>query len=181
MLIKNFCCGLLALGLFSCGGHPAAQAANELAGNDFESLDGWMNGVSNPSLTKEKAHSGVYSVKVDPAIDYSLGYNNQLGKISPTRVSKVKVHAWVNLPNDNTPVKLVIELRNPTEPKLALWDSIDLLEAAKSKEFNKWIEVEKTIALPPSTTYDSQLLIYMWRSGSTQPAYLDDLQILRAD
>jgi hypothetical protein len=179
--MKNVLCGLLAFGLLSCGSHESGKPDNELASNDFESLDGWMNGVTSPSLTKEKAHSGVYSVKVDPSIDYSFGYSNQLGRVSAERVTKVKLHAWVNLPNENTPVTLVLELKNPGDPKPVLWDGLDLLKEAKAKGVNKWIEVEKTVDLPESAAFTSQLGVSMWRGSSTQPAYLDDLQILRAN
>jgi len=180
--MKNLLYGLLALGLFSCGGdHTSDKPADELASNDFESIDGWTGGTPSPSLTKEKAHSGIYSVKVDPTIDYSLGYNNQLGKLSAVRVKKIKIHGWINLPNSQTPVTLVVEVKKPGEPKNLLWDGLDLLKEAKGKSFNKWIEVEKTFTLPENTTFDSQLLVYMWRGSSSQPAYLDDLQITKVE
>jgi hypothetical protein len=179
--MKNLLYGLLALGMFSCGGASSSKPANELTSNDFESIDGWTGGVPSASLTKEKAHSGVYSVKVDPTIDYSLGYNNQIGKLSPVRVKKIKIHAWINLPSSQTPVTLVVEIKKPGEPKNLLWDGVDLLKEVKPKGFNKWVEVEKTFDLPENTTFDSQLLVYMWRGSSNQPAYLDDLQITKVE
>lgn len=172
---------LLACGLLSCGSPESSKSDKELTSNDFESVNGWMNGAATPSLTKERAHSGVYAVKVDPTTEYSLGYNNQLGKLSAVRIAKVKIRAWVNLPTENTPVTLVVELKNPGEPKPALWESLDLLTEAKAKGLNQWIEVEKTVDLPASAAYTSQLGVYLWRGSSSQPAYLDDLQILRAD
>jgi hypothetical protein len=181
MLMRNLLYGVLALALVSCGEKAANKPAGLLAENDFESLDGWSSGVNNPSLTKEQAHSGVYSVKVNPGIDYSLGYNNQLGKVSATRIHKMKLHAWVRLPNDKTTVLLVGEVKNEGAPKSVVWEGLDLLKEAQTKGFDKWIEVEKTFDLPESVTYNSQLLVYLWRGGSTQPAYLDDLQISRVD
>jgi hypothetical protein len=179
--MRNLLYGVLALALFSCADKSVDKPAGLLAENDFESIDGWTSGVNNPSLTKEQAHSGVYSVKVNPGIDFSLGYNNQLGKVSATRIHKIKLHAWVRLPNDKTSVLLVAEVKNTEEAKSLVWDGLDLLKEAQAKGFDKWIEVERTFDLPESATYNSQLLVYLWRGGSTQPAYLDDLQISRVD
>lgn len=179
--MKNLLYGLFALALCSCGGQPAGKPAGLLAENDFESLDGWASGVINPSLNKEKAHSGVYSVKVNPGIDYSLGYNNQLGKVSATRIHKLRVHAWVNVPNDKATTLVVTEVKNPGQDKSIMWDGIDMIQEGKSKGFNKWIEVDKTLTLPESINYNSQLLFYLWRGGSTQPTYMDDVQLSQAD
>ncbi|MEJ7661966.1 MAG: hypothetical protein WKG07_21540 [Hymenobacter sp.] len=90
----------MALALGSCGGSDATKPANLLASNDFESLDGWLGGEVGPSLTREQAHSGVYSVKVDPKVDYSMGYSNPLGRLSSSQVTKLKLHGWVFLPSN---------------------------------------------------------------------------------
>ena len=44
LFMKKLLCGLLALGLAACGGAAPAPPADQLAANDFESLDGWLNG-----------------------------------------------------------------------------------------------------------------------------------------
>ena len=178
--MKNILYSLLAIALFSCS-RSSEKPAGLLAENDFESLDGWSNGGANASLNKEKAHSGAYSVKVTPGLDYSMGFSNQLGKVSATRVKSIKVHAWVNVPNDKATTVLVTEIKNPGQDKSALWEGIDMAKEAKSKGFNKWIEVDKTITLPETVNYNSQILLYLWRGNSTQPTYMDDVQLLQAD
>lgn len=178
--MKNALYALLALALVSCGG-SGSKPKDLLTENDFESLDGWSNGGANASLNKEKAHSGVYSVKVAPGLDYGMGFGNQLGKISSTKVQKIKIHAWAFVPNDKAVAVMVVETKNPGEEKSTLWDGTNMAETGKSKGFNKWIEVDKTLDLPGSTNYNTQLLVYLWRGSSTQPVYLDDVQISRAD
>ncbi|MFD1467497.1 hypothetical protein ACFQ48_04605 [Hymenobacter caeli] len=172
----------LALALGACGGQTASTTAGQLATNDFESMDGWMSGATNPSLTKEKAHSGVFSVKIDPAVEYSLGYNNLLGKMSASRLRKIKLHCWVFLPNEKASAVLVTDVQTPGVAKSVLWDGFDLLKEVKAKSaLNQWAEVEHTVEIPETAAYTSKMLVYLWRGGSTQPVYLDDLQILQAD
>jgi hypothetical protein len=179
--MKNFLYALLALAMFSCGGSSADKPADLLAANDFESLDGWSNGGANASLNKEKAHSGAYSVKVNPGLDYSMGYTNQLGKLSSTRLKKIKVHAWLFVPNDKATAALVTEIKTPGQDKSTLWDGIDMVKEGKSKGYNKWIEIDKTFDVPESANYNSQLLFYLWRGSSTQPVYMDDVQLTRVN
>lgn len=171
----------LALALGSCGGSDATKPANLLASNDFESLDGWLGGEVGPSLTKEQAHSGVYSVKVDPKVDYSMGYSNPLGRLSSSRITKLKLHGWVFLPSDQAGAQLIIQLLNPNDPKPLVYDGLDLLNEGKAKGYNKWIEFEHVVPIPEAATYNSQLKIYLWKAASAQPVYLDDLQLERQD
>lgn len=178
--MKKILYGTLLLAVAACG-RNSGDSKNRLAFNDFESLDGWSSGVVNPSLNKEEAHSGVYSVKVNPGIDYSLGYNNEVGKISNARLQKIHIHAWAKVPNDKAVGVLVTEVKNEGEDKSALWDGLNMVEEAKAKGFNKWIEIDKTLNLPESLKYNSRLLVYLWRGSSSQPVYLDDLEISRAD
>lgn len=178
--MKKLLFGLIALGCVACGGADKKND-NLLTGNDFEESEGWLNGGTNPSLTKEKAHSGAYAVKVAPGLDYSLGYNGVLGKLSPSRLEKLKLHAWVYLPDDKATAKLVTEVKNAGQEKSIVWDGFDLVERGKVDGFNKWIEVEKVVPLPSTVNSESQLLVYLWRGDSSQPVYLDDMQLLKAD
>lgn len=178
--MKNFLYAFIGLALVSCGG-SSDKPKGLLIENDFEAMDGWANGCTNASLNKEKAHSGAYSVKVNPGLDFSMGYSNQLGKLSSTSMRKVTVHAWVHVPNDKAPAVLVTEVKNPGQDKSVFWDGMDMVKEGKAKGFNKWIEVEKTYDLPESTNYNSQLLVYMWRGSSSQPVYMDDVQLIKAD
>ncbi len=178
--MKKLLYGLMTLSCIACG-RTENKPAGLMTSNDFEESEGWMSGAVNASLTKDKAHSGVYSVKVAPGLDYSLGYNGTLGKLSSSRLEKIKLHAWIFLPNDKATAKLVTEVKNPGQEKGVVWDGVDLVERGKVDGFNKWIEVEKIVPLPKEVNSESQLLVYLWRGDSSEPVYVDDLQLLKAD
>ena len=169
--------GILALvALASCGGDSTSTPANVVTSNDFESLSGWVD-YQNTSLTKEKAHSGSYSIMVRPGIDYGLGYNNIMGKMSASRPTKLKLTAWAYVPSDKASAKIVIEIRDPSRPNDAalLWQGIDLNKEVK--KFNDWQQIEKSIAIPPAATAASIFKMYLWSGGSPQPVYLDDVKL----
>lgn len=168
----------LALALAGCGSREAAAPADQIAFNDFEVVDGWSGGAPVPSLTAEQAHSGKAAVRVAPGLDYSFGYHNALGRMSPTRLAKVQVQAWVWLPDAPVDAMLVTQVRDPTQSKDLSWDGLALAMATKDKK--KWVLVEKEVTLPEAATAKSELLVYLWRNSSAQPVYLDDLRILRA-
>lgn len=170
---------LLPAALAGCS-HPTAPAAtNQLASNDFENVNGWIGDMPAASLTREQAHSGVYSVSVRPGVDFSLGYNNALRLLAPEWPAKLTISAWVLLPTEQSMPKLVTELKPATGkgPNI-FWEALDLAPAVNV--YGKWRRVEKTIVLPETATADTRLLVYLWRSESKEPAYLDDLQISRA-
>ncbi len=145
---------------------------NQLFATGFENLEGWV--IPNPSLTREKAHSGLYSVKTDPNIEYSLTYNNELGRLSPQRLNKFRLTAWVF--NDKAePAQLVLQItRSAEDNSNVLYEKIDLSQAVKAGE---WTEVSKEITLPAEAAANNPIKIYLWRSGSTLPTYLDDLAL----
>ncbi|MDQ2794058.1 MAG: hypothetical protein M3Y12_08625 [Bacteroidota bacterium] len=171
---------LVALGASSCSQKPAEPTGSDvLATNDFENLDGWLaDSPALVTLTKSRAHSGVYSTQAGPGYDFSLGYNNQLSRLAPEWPGKLKVSAWVLLPNDQAAAKLVMEVKSgATTSAGLLWEGLDLTKAVKS--YNKWQYVEQTITLPETAKPTSRLLVYLWRADSKQPVYLDDLKISR--
>lgn len=168
---------LLTAALASCSGESNTTPANQLAHNDFEQIDGWLGDASTASLTKEKAHSGVYSVSVRPGQDYSLGYSNVLGKMSASRPEKIKLNGWVFVPSAQAGAKLVVEVTDPTRPtdNTLLWQGIELNK--KAKKFNEWQEIEEIIPLPATAKATSRFKLYLWRADSAQPVYLDDIAL----
>ena len=169
---------LLLLTLAGCGGNSTSRPENLLTSNDYEQLTGWVPDNTIPYLTKEKAHSGLYSACVNGSIEYASGFTSILGKLSTSRLSKIRIRAWVWLPSKDAKATLVTQLTDPTTGKLAFYDGLNLIEAADNK-FNKWVEIEKTLTLPATASYTSVLQFYLWRAQSSQPVYLDDIQIER--
>lgn len=169
---------LAALFLIGCSNKSGeAPSTGLLAHNDFENLDGWLaNSPAVATLSRGKAHSGAYSTMVGPGHEYSLGYDNALSRLSPDWPAKLKVGAWVFLPNDQTKAKLVTELKAPADngPGL-LWDGLEL--ATNVKQYNQWQYVEKTFTLPANAKASHRLLVYVWLADGKEPVYLDDLTI----
>jgi hypothetical protein len=171
---------VMLLGLVACGESKTEIPANMLVHNDYESVDGWLldAGKPIPSLTKDRAHSGRFSIRVDQANEYSLGYTNQLGRISTSKLKKIKVHAWINVPNNRAGAALVVQVEGDGGKSL-FWEGISLTDA--TKDYNKWTEMTKVLTLPDNLAYNNLLKVYLWRSGSNQPVYLDDLEITSVD
>ena len=156
-----------------------SRPKNLLSSNDFEQLEGWTADIPLPSLTKEKAHSGSYSIKVGSGIDYSNGFIGTLGSISPIRVSQVLVKAWVFVPSGPTSAALVTQVMDPSVPgaKPVLWEALPLDKEAKTR--NEWVQVEKSLTLPANVGPGFKLYVYLWSGNTPNIAYIDDIQILR--
>jgi hypothetical protein len=163
----------LALLLSSGCSKTSAEEKDVLTSNDFDHLDGWVGDV--PSLTREKAHSGAYSIVVQPGIDYSLGYSNPLGRLSTSRPDKIRISAWVMRTGDQNSAKLVAEIKDPTTGAKALWEAIDLSQQVR--KLNEWKHIEHVITVPPTVSATSRIMVYMWDAGAGQPTYLDDLTL----
>ncbi|WP_324673404.1 carbohydrate binding domain-containing protein [Hymenobacter sp. GOD-10R] len=175
--MRKLLCLLLAVGVAACAEKKTELPANLLSHNDFEELDGWMG--SNEylaSLTTEQAHSGKYSAKVDPAVEFSAGYSKPLGKVADHMPKKLKIQAWVNIANSKAAPFIVTELKQAGTNKQLLWEGIEL--AKEVKHYNMWVQVEKTVSMPAEAAYNDVLKVYLWRGNSIQPTYVDDMMIL---
>ena len=147
---------------------------NLLVGNDFEALDGW--GIESPSLTREKAHSGQYSIKIQQGIDFSLTYKNLLGKLSPTKISKLRVKGYVYMTKP-TGASLTVQLMKTGADGAEFNQSIAL--APKVKKAGEWTEVDQLFELPAEVAPSNQLRIYMWGNVGDSIVYLDDLEVTK--
>ena len=181
--VAFFRTGLFALvaaaALGSCRGSGSADdPINLLAGNDFETMEGWVGDYAFPALTEEKAHSGRFSVRVGPGVDYSNGYSNQLIKLSPIKMDKVRIRGWVFLPRESVPAVLVTQVTDLGVEKPLLWQGLELAKATSAR--NKWVPIETVVTLPADSKRTSKLSVFLWSAGSSSPVYLDDLQVLRA-
>lgn len=173
-----FALGTLAtLSFAGCGGKSDVETdPNLLVNNDFETIAGWLPEGPSATLSREKAHSGHYSIKVDAAHEYSLTYKAALGQLHDTRIKKINISAWTFVPMAGAKASLVVSVGNPTTPndKPLLWDG---LEVGKGNAFGKWVEISKSFTIPESASPTSVLTLYLWRTSGNQPIYLDDLRV----
>ncbi|GAC1367150.1 MAG: hypothetical protein NVS3B25_16620 [Hymenobacter sp.] len=165
-----------AFAIAGCSTPDTAADPNLLVSADFETLAGWLPAAQSATLSRDKAHSGHYALKVDAAHEYSLGYSAPLGQLHDTRIRKIKVTAWAFVPTADAKATLVTTVSNPAAPndKPLLWDGLEL---GKAPAVGKWQEVSKVITLPDNATPANTLGIYLWRTGGAQPVYLDDLRV----
>jgi hypothetical protein len=170
--------GTLLLGAVACTSRANKETAlaNLVAKNDFESMEGW--GVTSSSLTMDKARSGRYSVKVDPSIEYSIGYRNTLLRISEIRIKKLHVHGWVQLSGPKAKAVVVVQITNPDKGgEQVYWQALDV--RAQVKTINHWTEVDQDFDLPNTVSSNQELQVYLWRTGPEDTTYLDDLEITK--
>lgn len=172
----------LALGLAGCGGDKgSSRAENVLASSGFEEIEGWNGDAPLPlSLTREKAHSGTYSMRVGPDVEYASGFIGALGKMSPVRLNEVKVTAWIYLDGTAPSGAIVTQVLDPATPnaKPLLWESLPLDKAVPKRK--EWVQVEKTVRLPANVSPTCKLYVYLWRGAAPVVAYIDDVQLERS-
>jgi hypothetical protein len=175
---------VVSAGLLTTGCSGRAESDDEdtskvFASNSFEALAGWLGTAPQPSLTKEKAHTGQYALKVDGATPYSLNYNNTLGQMSEVRLTKLKVSAWVLVPNAESRAVLVTHIGDaPPATKALLWDGFDVVRA--SKKYGEWVHVSRVLAVPAEATADTNIGLYLWCNQGTGATYIDDVIISEA-
>lgn len=167
---------LAALFVAGCGSKNDATDPNVIVDNNFDTIAGWVPEPQNATLSRDKAHSGHYSIKVDGEHEYSLNYKAMLGQLHATRIKKIKITAWTFVSSADAKASLVTAVSNPdpANDKPLLWEALDL-SAGNSP--GKWVEVSKEIAIPEAATPTCILGFYLWRTSGNQPVYLDDLRV----
>lgn len=166
---------LLSLGAIAGCDNTSSEAAegSSLAFNDYEAVVGWM---PNPeSVTRERAHSGRYAVKVGPENEYGMGYSSVLEKIIDHRPRKLRVEAWGFMTDANSTAKVGFQLFNAAQDKVLFNDGIEYAEAVKTP--GRWVKISKDMTLPSDVAGNQQIRVFLWRSGASSPAFIDDLRI----
>jgi hypothetical protein len=161
---------LLAAG---CKGNDAVSAdPNELAFNNFESMVGWTSGTE--SLSREQAHSGKYSVKIGPDVEFGTGYNMQLNKMMDHKPHKLRMSGWAFMTDAKSAARLGFQVVD-AQGKEVFGDGIDYSEAVKTP--GKWVEIQKEVTLPATVNGTNQLRVFLYRANASSPAFIDDLRI----
>lgn len=161
------------LGLAGCSTEQQTPA-NELTGNDFEHLTGWV--PDNPSLTTEHAHSGKYAIKTDANIEYSLAYSRLLGQVSPVRLAKVRLTAYAYATKPGSGAVLTVQIvRSALDGANVFNQGIDLAKAVSKA--GEWTKVSQEFELPAGIAPTNIMKVYLWRAAANAPVYVDDLSL----
>jgi len=159
--------------LSSCGDSAPTDDANLIGFNNYESVMGWMDAPG--SLTRERAHSGHYSVKVDGSNEYAMGYMLPLGKATPRKPHKIRISGWAFMSDANSKAKMALQIADATNGQQKFSDDIAFVDQVKTP--GKWVEISKDVTIPDNATSADMLKVFMWRADATSPAFLDDLSI----
>lgn len=165
-----------ALGLLatSCKGSDSeVSVPNQIAFNDYEAVVGWTSNTE--SITRERAHSGIYSVKVGGPTEFGMGYGLELSKAVDHKPHKIHLEAWGFMTDPKATARLGFQLYDPAQNKEVFGDGIDYSTAVQTP--GKWIKISKDITLPDNTSSAQQMRVFLWRAGASSPAYVDDIRI----
>jgi hypothetical protein len=175
---RLFALAALLAGTVSCSKSDTALSDDVITANNFEAVSGWF--PAPPSLTRDKAHSGHYSIKVDKDVEYGMGYSQLMSLASPTRLQKIKVSGWAMLSGPDAKATLIVQITDPANPtaKPLYWQPLELNKVIK--KMNDWTEFTQEFSLPANITPTQQLWVYLWRGApSTQAVYMDDLAVTK--
>ncbi|TGE05492.1 hypothetical protein [Hymenobacter fodinae] len=148
-----------------------------LTSTSFEELAGW-GGLDTGLLTKTRAHTGQYCIKVDNTHEFSLTYDVVLGEMSPRKVKKINLHAWVLLPTDRTNAILGIQVVDPANGQPVFGDGVKM---ETIKKYNKWVEIDKDFELPETIQPTHHLKLFLYRDAAFDSVYADDITLKIVD
>ena len=166
--------GLALGGCHPRGGHVAVRQ-RELMHTSFEDFKGWAPEIV-PLLATDKAHSGKFSLRVDPRQAYSPTFRAEIGKLCPThRPRRFTLSAWVWVPSSDDEAAIVLGIANPNDLDHPFLRKTMYL--SDGGPFRQWKYVSRDIDMPADIHANSQLTIYLWKSNADEPVYADDLQL----
>ena len=154
-------------------GRPTPRQ-RELARTDFEGFRGWAPAML-PQLATDKAHSGKFSLRVDPQHPYSPTFRAELGQLFSHRPRRITLGAWVWVPGFRDDAVLVMAITNPENPDNPVFRKEVYLN--DSSPFGAWKWVSRDLDIPLNTNFSSrsQLVVYLFAKDVTSPVYADDL------
>jgi len=143
--------------------------------NNFESVAGW--GADASTLTKEHTHSGQFAVRVDADHEYGQTFDLPLNQASVHALKGVELEAWAYLPSAQASGALVLQIIDAAgaDSRVVHSEQVELLNEVK--EYKEWTKVRHVFNLPDALSPDYHLRIFLWRSGSKEPVYIDDISI----
>lgn len=182
-LMRFFLLSAPLLGLLAAC-QPAATAPTSTATGpdvlttaDFEQSIGWGD-ADGKSLTTDKAHSGRWSVRVQPDVPYGYTYARPLGELSTTPMLRLQLDAWALRVSAGSTAQLVVQVvASKTDETNVFYYALPLATAVPT--FGEWTAVHVPINLPTTASGDNRLKVYLWNGTATSPTYLDDVTLRR--
>jgi len=125
------------------------------------------------TFSKEVAHSGKISSKIDSLNPYSFGFNNSFSSISDTIPLSVDVSFWAYTTKPGMNANLVFTIDSVN--KGLYWEGVKLHDSIKVA--NQWKEIKAQFKIPKKAIPTDIIKIYVW---SIDPAacYIDDMKFV---
>ena len=167
-----------AVTLAACSSDPGRGqwVGDYVTTNNFESVLGW--GADAGTLTKDHAHSGRFAVRVDAGHEYGQTFDLPLDQASVHVLKSVRLEAWVFLPSAQANAAVVLQIVNTANNGFRVVHSEQLDLLGQVKNYQQWQPVRHDFALPASSLRpDYHLRVFLWRSNSPEPVYLDDISL----
>ena len=182
--MPRFCCGLLLTLLAACQSppvSPGSAAAGEtlITRNDFEASVGWGDTPASPALTTEVAHSGSWSEKVGPGIEYAQTYHQQVGRMVERRPRRLKMSGWFYFPDLRSHPMLVLQVVKADGGGDLVWQGLDVARYVQIP--NQWTYAERIVDVPAAVGALDECRFFLWQSAPTTAAYADDLELRVAE
>jgi len=136
--------------------------------NDMEST-GWINQYT---LSKEIAHSGKFSSRIDSIMQYSFGFSEFFKNISDTLPEQVNIDLWLLYPQTGINSTLVVSI--DSIGKSIFWTGQELKDSVKTA--NQWKEVKTSFTLPVNIMPTDKISIYVWNKDK-KAFYIDDMKV----
>jgi hypothetical protein len=167
--------GSVALGACSSDPGRGEWVGDYITTNNFESVLGW--GAQAPTLSKEHAHSGRFAVRVDANNEYGQTFDVSLAEASVHPLKGVRLDAWVYLPSTQATGALVLQILDTANNGMRVVHSEQLDLAKQVRAAKEWTPVQHDFVLPAALAPGYRLRVYLWRSNSPEPVYLDDISL----
>lgn len=171
----------VTIGLLAAAGLLAASCNSrsgprqrELAHTDFEGFKGWAPALL-PNLATEKAHSGKFSIRVDPQHQYSATFRAELGQLVSHRPRRITLGAWVWVPSFLDDASFVVAISNPSDPDHPVFRKEVFLNDSGPFEAWKWVSRDLNIPMDMYFSSRSQLIVYLLAKNTQSAVYADDL------
>jgi hypothetical protein len=155
----------------ACSGNKSAERepGSILVKSDLENL-AWIN---QNTLSKDVAHSGMFSSKLDSLTEFSYGYSSTFNNLSDTLPVSVDVSVWIYYSQLKINSSLVISIDSVS--KNIFWKGVPLADSIKAA--NQWQEIKVTFELPKKIMPTDNLKIYVL-NAEKRNFYMDDLSLL---
>ncbi|MDJ0364271.1 carbohydrate binding domain-containing protein [Hymenobacter sp. H14-R3] len=146
--------------------------------NNFEAGPGWSNDPNRNDValvTKSRAHSGQYALKVDKDHAFSLTFEMPLGQISNSKFKTVHLDAWVYMPSAQATGTIGLQIIQPQGNESIGGGDLKFSDVVKT--YGEWVKVSKDFTMPDNITAANRLRLFMWRAGASDEVFLDDVKL----